>query len=150
MNTPTKGQLWAARDEFMVASSWLRAANRTRIHQGKALGYYNKCRARFERIADAIREGRAVRYPMQYSVDFHARVKGIPCGVHIESYTPFLHGGWSHPDQEEGCEVIITDRRGYPWPDSMLKGVNWPDVENQALRHLQAEELDAKLSDMGL
>ena len=119
MTTPTNADLWAARDALMSCSDWLANANRTGIGKDAAMSAYNRARAQFDRVAQAIREGREIRYPDRHAPDLETTVQGIPCGVVV------THWGVDRPavvradpndswDAEyDAPEWFLVDRRGY-------------------------------------
>lgn len=52
--------------------------------------------------------------------DFDTRIAGIPCGIHVEFYSPELPMritgsgfGDADPPEPEEFDFIVTDRRGY-------------------------------------
>lgn len=120
MNTPTNADLWAARDAMMACADWLRHANQTGSGRAAAMGEYNRARAQFNRVADAIREGRPVRPSVRHTPDSDTNVAGIPCGVVV------THRGFDRPPvlradpndcaapEYESPEWFLVDRNGYP------------------------------------
>ena len=131
MNAPTNRDLRQATDAYMAASDWLKHANKTGIGKPAAMGQYNRERARFNRIADAIREGRSVRHPERHTADFDADVQGIPCGVAVTWFQPAM-------DEHECDEMtlVLMDRNGYraDWLEAKCTPIDWGRLEIQAIR----------------
>ena len=151
MKVPTRAELHQATDAYMAASDRMRTANRAldlstkRRIKSAAMSDYNRARARFQRVADAIRENRPVRKTRQ-TVDFETTIgTGIPVGVvvgHISAYYPAT---WHSPAEDEEAEFDIVDRRGYPgaWLDRHITEADEIRIEVECLEWAHDQRMSA-------
>lgn len=66
---------------------------------------------------------------------FETTVAGIPCGVHITSYQPFVPPTWDDPGEPEDVEYIVTDRKGYEaeWLERKMTKDDWRELDAEVL-----------------
>lgn len=148
---PTRQELQAATDAYKAASDTLRLANKSldlgskRRIKSAAMADYNRARARFQRVADAIRENRPVRSTRQ-TVDFETTIgSGIPVGVvvgHIERGYPQT---WHEPAEPETAEFEIVDRKGYTgaWLDRHITEADEIRIEVECLAWAHDQRISA-------
>lgn len=69
------------------------------------------------------------------SIDFETTISGIPCGVHIGGYYPYIPSSLDEPGEEEAVTFTITDLKGYraAWLYRKLSAKELERIEARAL-----------------
>lgn len=98
--------------------------------KSEAMRQLNIERAKLRRLARMM-AGNPITDPVD--ADFETTVAGIPCGIVIDSYTPYMPRGCDDPGEPEGWEYTIVDRNGYrsDWIESKMdkNDEQWLDIE---------------------
>lgn len=125
--------VWAGRLALGRAN---RSKDRDRI--SAALRQLSKEKAKLRRIAYMIagRDG-----PNQIiESDFDTTVCGIPCGIAIDSYTPYDPGnGIDDPGEPECWEYTIVDQGGYraPWIERKMTAEDERILDEEIAEHIR-------------
>lgn len=102
----------------------------------ESLGMMGKINGALKRAYKYLSTGNLTFRTTLYNIDFNTTISGIPCGVHIDEYYPYVPSSHNDPGEEEAVTYTITDLKGYE-ADWLYKKLSIDEInyiESEALK----------------